>query len=466
MGKNSLIKVNNADGTTSTIDLTELAAIDSISAADLAKIDGITNGTQAAGKAVVADANVNTGISKITELHIGTSGSETQVTATGAELNYNDITTLGTGAASKAIVLDSGGDYNMPDGGMFNKSADALAAAGSTQADAAAITDQINIVTGADGVKGVALLAAADLGEYTITNDSPTYALKVYTVNSGDDVINELGATDPFLLGAGRTATFKATSATQFYVDKEASRPHRATHFEVFDDFLDASIDTTNDWIVFAGTDADATAAATVAGTPEGQILMGSGDANGVQDGSVLSLILLSQGSLVSLGTTTFECRVSFSQLAGVAANFGLSDTLATDAERLLHTVDSGTVADGGLTVTNTAEFAFSSDATATDKWQYASENAGTIGNSAAEEASASGPTANTFDILRIEIDADGTARYYLNGALETTRATAVATTSLLIPYIGIDSGTDAQTVTDLTIDYIYFSGARPSSNA
>ena len=235
---------------------------------------------------------------------------------------------------------------------------------------------------------------------------------------------------------------------------------------EVFDDFLDASIDTTNNWIVFAGTDVDATAAATVGGTPEGQILMGSGDANGSEDGTVLSLILLSQGSLVSLGTTVFECRVSFDQLTGVSANFGLSDTLATDAERLLHTVDSGTVADGGLTVTNTVELAFSSDATATDKWQYVSENAGTIGNSAAEEASASGPTADTFDILRIEVDADGTARYYLNGALETTRTTAVATTSLLIPYIAMDSGTDAQTVTDLTVDYIYFSGARPTSNA
>lgn len=38
------------------------------------------------------------------------------VTATAAELNYNDITTLGTGAASKAVVLDSNGDYTWPSG--------------------------------------------------------------------------------------------------------------------------------------------------------------------------------------------------------------------------------------------------------------------------------------------------------------------------------------------------------------
>ena len=190
------------------------------------------------------------------------------------------------------------------------------------------------------------------------------------------------------------------------------------------------------------------------------------GAGGSTEDGSVLSLILLAKGSLVSLGPTVFECRASFSQLTGVAACFGLSDTLATDAEHLLHTVDSGTVADGGLTVTNTVEWAFSSDATASTAWQYVSENAGTIGNSGAEEASSGGPTADTYDTLRIEVDADGTARYYLNGVLETTRASAVATSALLIPYIGIDAGTDAQTVTDLSVDYIYFAGARPSSNA
>lgn len=119
LGKNAVMKVTNTDGTESTINILELAALDGIAAADLAKIDGITNGTQAAGKAVVADANVNTGVSKITALHIGTSGSETQVTATAAELNYNDITTLGTLAASKAWTSDASLDTVMPTGGLL-----------------------------------------------------------------------------------------------------------------------------------------------------------------------------------------------------------------------------------------------------------------------------------------------------------------------------------------------------------
>lgn len=61
MGANSTILLENADHTVSTIDLTELAAIDAIGAADLAKIDGITNGTVAAGKAIVVDSNKDAG---------------------------------------------------------------------------------------------------------------------------------------------------------------------------------------------------------------------------------------------------------------------------------------------------------------------------------------------------------------------------------------------------------------------
>lgn len=38
------------------------------------------------------------------------------LTATATELNYLDITTLGTGAASKAVVLDANGDYTWPAG--------------------------------------------------------------------------------------------------------------------------------------------------------------------------------------------------------------------------------------------------------------------------------------------------------------------------------------------------------------
>lgn len=90
---------------------------------DLNSILPTTNGTQEASKIVVPDTNVNIGIVKCTQLHIGTSGSETQVTSTAAELNkldgYTgsyldlnkiDITTDGTIEASKAVIVDTNKD--------------------------------------------------------------------------------------------------------------------------------------------------------------------------------------------------------------------------------------------------------------------------------------------------------------------------------------------------------------------
>lgn len=53
LGKNATLVVTNADSTETTVNILELAALDGIGAADLAKIDGITNGTAAADKAVV-----------------------------------------------------------------------------------------------------------------------------------------------------------------------------------------------------------------------------------------------------------------------------------------------------------------------------------------------------------------------------------------------------------------------------
>lgn len=41
------------------------------------------------------------------------------VTSSAAEINYLDITTLGTGAASKAVVLDAGDDYTWPATGVL-----------------------------------------------------------------------------------------------------------------------------------------------------------------------------------------------------------------------------------------------------------------------------------------------------------------------------------------------------------
>lgn len=77
---------------------------------DLNKIDGITDGTAAASKALVTDANSAINILRTASLRIGVSGAETTVTATGAELNYLAGLTCGTVTASKALCVDSNKD--------------------------------------------------------------------------------------------------------------------------------------------------------------------------------------------------------------------------------------------------------------------------------------------------------------------------------------------------------------------
>lgn len=92
--------------------------------AEMDVLDGAVAGTQAASKVVIPDANVNTGVSKVTELHIGATGSEVQVSATPAEINRTcDVSTrkvslTGTTAITEAlhegkvgVITGSGAEY-------------------------------------------------------------------------------------------------------------------------------------------------------------------------------------------------------------------------------------------------------------------------------------------------------------------------------------------------------------------
>jgi hypothetical protein len=96
---------------------------------DLEKLDGITNGTAAASKAVVLDASKNiatigtvgcgaitsTGASSMGSLNVGgtlacdTSFTLDSVVINATEIGYLDAVTAGTAAASKALVLDANG---------------------------------------------------------------------------------------------------------------------------------------------------------------------------------------------------------------------------------------------------------------------------------------------------------------------------------------------------------------------
>lgn len=91
------------------------AAGTGVSSTELDLLDGALAGTAVASKALALGAtkNVDTLVIADGGLYLG-AGAGTSVSATAAELNYNDIAALGTGAASKAVVLSSTGTYVGP----------------------------------------------------------------------------------------------------------------------------------------------------------------------------------------------------------------------------------------------------------------------------------------------------------------------------------------------------------------
>src|SRR6185369_8011031 len=67
------------------------------------------------------------------------------------ELAPLNSVTPGTGAVSKALILDENGKIIMPADGQFEFSNATPAAAGANAAAATVLTAQVNLVTGADG---------------------------------------------------------------------------------------------------------------------------------------------------------------------------------------------------------------------------------------------------------------------------------------------------------------------------
>lgn len=137
---------------------------------------------------------------------------------TQTEAGFLSGITAGTGAASKAMVLNSSGNITMPGSSTLSLSIGALAALGTNAATAAPITQQISAVTAADGTKGVALpAAAAGLGPVIVINTDVDAMLPIYPVSGGNDNINGLAEDAALEIGPGEMALFAATSATQWY---------------------------------------------------------------------------------------------------------------------------------------------------------------------------------------------------------------------------------------------------------
>ena len=111
----------------------------------------------------------------------------------------------------------SGGTVSATDitttGGLYIKSA-TVAATGSTQSDAASVSDGFTLVSAADGTKGVKLPAAV-AGRTVILKNNANAVLKVWPASG--DAVNAIAADSNYVLAAYTSSLLVAYDSTTWY---------------------------------------------------------------------------------------------------------------------------------------------------------------------------------------------------------------------------------------------------------
>ena len=164
----------------------------------------------------------------------------------------------------------------------------------------------------------------------------------------------------------------------------------------------------------------------------------------------------LTTGKIFDVGKMApinIECRVQFPDLDTKAFYFGLTDV--NDDTTILEG-NNLVAASGTLTLTASDLCGFLIDAEATDDEDWIMVYNGgtttgetTIANIDADEDAVAGE----YDILRLEVAPNGTARWFINGALKQTVEGAVSTTTDLAVLAMIE--TRAASIEYAWIDYI-----------
>ena len=183
---------------------------------DLEKLDGITDGTVAANKAVVADANLDvSGFRHVTATGAVTAGTSFVIGS--ADLDETDLEKLddvtnGTVAASKAVVADA----NLDVSGFRNVTATGAVEAGTSFVIGSADLDETDLekldgITNGTGAASKALVLDADRSVSNInhlgaTHFTASYAkidtLDVTTINSVTETATTLEVADKKIVSA------------------------------------------------------------------------------------------------------------------------------------------------------------------------------------------------------------------------------------------------------------------------
>ena len=201
-----------------------------ITATEVAYLDGLTLGTLAASKVLTLDAGEDATWPATGILTYGGTG----ITASGAELNYNDITTAGTAQASKALVADSSvgvtgvglfsaGNYRKANGTTItvadpNTSRATLRAAGFFCVDTTANAVDIDLSDDADfeaadlGTEWIFAVCVGGTNALTVTNGASGVVIKPQAATTGTSAedVGDYIKCFPYALEGAICTTFAA----------------------------------------------------------------------------------------------------------------------------------------------------------------------------------------------------------------------------------------------------------------
>lgn len=219
------------------------------------------------------------------------------------------------------------------------------------------------------------------------------------------------------------------------------------------DDFFG---DTVNgDWYTeLSGTDPQAVQAIAGNAVQYGEYQLTSGDDNAGGCAASCEGIAVGTHWSADQGSLIFEARLHIDSAVGNdVVCVGLVDDAAS--------VEMPATISGAVITTNSDDalvFCFDTEAD-TDQW-YVIGVAGTT-DATGNALSGVAPTADTYQVLRIEADAGGAdARFYIDGSLVgTLTANAITAADLLTPLVMVDTNADESNVVD--VDYIFVSAQR-----
>lgn len=179
------------------------------------------------------------------------------------------------------------------------------------------------------------------------------------------------------------------------------------------------------------------------------------------EDNHSCGLVTAKMFDVAKNGPLVAEARVQFADLDTKEFFFGFTD-VNDDNQIIEGGIMHGATGTLTLTASDLVGFYLSSELTDDEDWHMVYNGGSTTGETTSDSVDANDDAvAGEFQILRLEIDPNGTARWYIDGKLKQTTAGAVSTTVDLAGIIMVHNLANTASTEDVDVDYVWFRANR-----